>query len=337
MSIRPSHRPTLPRSIRPTPLILASALAVAIAAGSLGTLPAAAQRSGGGRAGRADAERDRGRARHDGGPVGGAQRYCRPEPDLRRTAPPRAGRIPFGCQTGAPRAAGAAPHRLRRDADGHRDALRNHHSRPGHPEPPGRRVTDLRRPAAAHLGSPSPGASRPWRVAAIGRLAAAGPSRQRRHPHRSRRRDPVRHRHPLSRDGGRRRRREPAGQPVIHQDRATAAHSRRATLAAGATRPPRAGTRGGHAALDGGHRPAAPWNATADRAGGPAPALPARAGAGRRLAGVGLARARRVQRRRHRRHAAAAGDRRLGERHHAGRAASTCGTRAATFGPAWHC
>ena len=42
MSIRPSHRPTLPRSIRPTPLILASALAVAIAAGSLGTLPAAA-------------------------------------------------------------------------------------------------------------------------------------------------------------------------------------------------------------------------------------------------------------------------------------------------------
>jgi N-acetylmuramoyl-L-alanine amidase len=42
MSIRPPHRPTLPRSIRPTPLILASALAVAIAAGSLGTLPAAA-------------------------------------------------------------------------------------------------------------------------------------------------------------------------------------------------------------------------------------------------------------------------------------------------------
>jgi LysM repeat protein len=42
MSIRPSHRPRLPRSIRPTPLILACAVAVAVGAGSLGTLPAAA-------------------------------------------------------------------------------------------------------------------------------------------------------------------------------------------------------------------------------------------------------------------------------------------------------
>jgi N-acetylmuramoyl-L-alanine amidase len=40
--IRRSLRPALPRSIRPKPLILASALVVAIAAGSLGTLPAAA-------------------------------------------------------------------------------------------------------------------------------------------------------------------------------------------------------------------------------------------------------------------------------------------------------
>jgi N-acetylmuramoyl-L-alanine amidase len=42
MSIHRSHRSLLPRSVKPKPLIVAGALAVAIAAGSLGTLPAAA-------------------------------------------------------------------------------------------------------------------------------------------------------------------------------------------------------------------------------------------------------------------------------------------------------
>ena len=42
MSIRPLHRPTLPAPCGRRPLILAGALVVAIAAGTLGTLPAAA-------------------------------------------------------------------------------------------------------------------------------------------------------------------------------------------------------------------------------------------------------------------------------------------------------
>ena len=42
MTISPLHRPSLPRSIRTRPLFLAGALVVAITAGTLGTLPAAA-------------------------------------------------------------------------------------------------------------------------------------------------------------------------------------------------------------------------------------------------------------------------------------------------------
>ena len=42
MSLRPPHRSTLPRLARPKPLVLAGTLVVAIVAGSLGTLPVAA-------------------------------------------------------------------------------------------------------------------------------------------------------------------------------------------------------------------------------------------------------------------------------------------------------
>ena len=181
MSIRPSHRPTLPRSIRPTPLILASALAVAIAAGSLGTLPAAASdRVVVVQAGQTLSEIA---AAH--GTTVDRLVALNNIADPNRIYAGQRLRVRRGIPLRLPSRSHRAPlvlhrSRLRRDADRDRDALRNHHSRPGHPQPPGRRVTDLRRPAAAHLRSPSPGASRPWRVAAIGRLAAAGPSRQRR-------------------------------------------------------------------------------------------------------------------------------------------------------------
>ena len=119
-----------PRSIRPTPLILASALAVAIAAGSLGTLPAAASdRVVVVQAGQTLSEI----AAAHGTTVdaaGGAQ----------PTSPTRTGSTPdsaFACDRRTPSAAkpahrapaGAAPRRLRRDADRHRRALRHDHRR----------------------------------------------------------------------------------------------------------------------------------------------------------------------------------------------------------------
>ena len=109
MSIRPSHRPTLPRSIRPTPLILASALAVAIAAGSLGTLPAAASdRVVVVQAGQTLSEI----AAAHGTTVERLVALNDIADPNRIYAGQRLrvrGGISFGCQTGAPRAAGAAP------------------------------------------------------------------------------------------------------------------------------------------------------------------------------------------------------------------------------------
>ncbi len=231
MPIRPLHRPTLPRSMRTQAAHPGRRPGDRHRGGHAGHAAGGRQRSGRGRAGGADAEPDRGRARHDGRAAGGAEPHRRPEPDLRRAAPARASRHRRRRQAGAPRAAGPAPHRLRRDADRDRGAVRHHHRRPRHPEPPGGRVAHLCRPAAAHLGHPSPGASRPWRIAALGRRIAAGTPCPDGDPHRARRRDAVRHRRPLSRDGGRHRRRQSAGQPVLHQDRAAAAHPRGAAVA----------------------------------------------------------------------------------------------------------
>ncbi len=227
MPIRPLHRPTLPRSVRSRPLFLAGALVIAIAAGTLGTLPAAASdRVVVVQAGQTLSQIAAAHGttverlvalNHIADPnriYVGQRLRVRPAPTSSARPAHRARlvvhRVAYGeTLTGIAARYGTTIGAL---------VIRNH-------------LADASRIYAGQLLRIS-GTHRQARRA-HGRVAAGTPCPDG-DARRARRRDAVRHRPQLSRDGGRHRRRQPAGQPVLHQDRAAAAHSRGAAVAAGA-------------------------------------------------------------------------------------------------------